>query len=68
MYNGNIRRKIEKGTEKPIEAMMMEFLKITVRQETIDPEASDIIKKDKCSNKYTYGYDIKMRKSKGRDG
>lgn len=47
--------------------MMMEFLKISVRQETVDPEASEIIKKDKCSNKYTYGYDIKMRKSKGRD-
>ena len=48
--------------------MMMEFLKINVRQQTIDPEASEIIKKDKCPNKYTYGYDIKMRKSKGRDG
>ena len=47
---------------------MMEFLKINVRQQTIDPEASEIIKKDKCPNKYTYGYDLKMRKSKGRDG
>lgn len=38
---------------------MMDFLKINVRQQTIDPEASEIIKKDKCPNKYTYGYDIK---------
>ena len=34
--------------------MMMEFLKITVRQETIDPEASEIIKKDKGQKNYTW--------------